>query len=286
MWKWLIKFIDLILYSNLWIALAALAMAMQSQIFLFGRVRYDPYLPFLFCGTLFLYAIHRIVGLQKAEPFQQEGRYKVIATFKRHIQLYAGISALVGAYFFFQLDFTFQLSLFTPAILSLAYVIPLFAGKKRLRDFHFIKIFLIALVWTWLTVVMPSLYYGLALQLCTILMVLERLCFVFAITLPFDIRDLEIDRFNKVKTIPFRLGIRKSKAIALVALAMALFFTWLNYYTMGISLMQWLAYGLSCLLTGWLILNSKTSQHDYYYTGLVDGTMILQAVLVFSFSGS
>lgn len=279
--KWLIKFIDLILYSNLWIAVAALAMAMQTQLFLFGRVRYTPYLPFLFCGTLFLYAIHRIVGLQKAKPFQEKGRYKVIATFKSHIQFYAGISALVGAYFFFQLDLSFQLSLFAPALLSLAYVIPLFDGKKRLRDFHFIKIFLIALVWTWLTVVMPALFYRLELQLCTLLMILERICFVFAITLPFDIRDLEVDRFNKVKTIPFRLGIRKSKAIALVSLTMALFFTCLNYFTMGISLLQCLAYGLSCLAAGWLILKSTTSQHDYFYTGLMDGTMILQAGLVF-----
>ncbi|NRB51765.1 MAG: UbiA family prenyltransferase [Saprospiraceae bacterium] len=279
--KWLIKFIDLIFYSNLWIALAALAMALQTQLFLFGRVQYTPYLPFLFCGTLFLYAIHRIVGLQKAKPFQGKGRYKVIATFKSHIQFYAGVSALVGAYFFFQLEFYFQLSLFAPALLSLAYVIPLFRGKKRLRDFHFIKIFLIALVWSWLTVVMPALYYRLELQLCTILMFLERVCFVFAITLPFDIRDLEIDRFNKVKTIPFRLGIKRSKAIALVSLTMALFFAWLNYYTMGISLMQWLAYGLSGLATAVLILKSSTSQHDYFYTGLMDGTMILQAGLVF-----
>ena len=281
MQKWLIKLIDLILYSNLWIALAALAMALQTQLFLFGRPRYTPYLPFLFCGTLFLYAIHRIVGLQKAKPFQEKGRYWVIATFKSHIRFYAGLSALVGAYYFFQLDLWFQLSLFAPALLSLAYVIPLFSGKKRLRDFHFIKIFLIALVWTWLTVVMPALHYGLAFQLCTLLMVLERICFVFAITLPFDIRDLEIDRFNKVKTIPFRLGIKKSKAIALVSLTMALFFAWLNYYTIGISFMQWLAYGLSCLLTAWLILKSSTSQHDYFYTGLLDGTMILLAGLVF-----
>lgn len=279
--KWLIKFIDLIFYSNLWIALAALAMALQTQLFLFGQVRYTPYLPFLFCGTLFLYAIHRIVGLQKAKPFQDKGRYKVIATFRRHIQFYAGVSALVGAYFFFHLEFSFQLSLFAPALLSLAYVIPLFRGKKRLRDFHFIKIFLIALVWSWLTVVMPALYYRLELQLCTILMFLERICFVFAITLPFDIRDLEIDRFNKVKTIPFRLGVKRSKAIALVSLTMALFFAWLNYQTMGISGMQWLAYGLSVLATSVLILKSSTSQHDYFYTGLMDGTMILQAGLVF-----
>lgn len=284
MLKWLIKLIDLILYSNLWIALGALAMGFQTQLFLFGKIQYTPYLPFLFCGTLFLYALHRIVGLQKAKPFQDKGRYWVIATFKRHIQLYAALSAIVGAYFFFQLPLSIQLSLFAPALFSLAYVVPVFRGKKRLRDFHFIKIFLIAFIWTWLTVIMPAMVYNLELQLCTVLMGFERLCFIFAITLPFDIRDLEIDRFNKVKTIPLRLGTRKSKATALVFLAMALFFAWLNYYTMGISLGTWIAYGLSCLLTAGLIVKSSPSQHDYFYTGLLDGTMIFQVVLIYYFS--
>lgn len=282
--KWLIKFIDLILYSNLWIALGALAMALQTQLFLFGRVRYTPYLPFLFCGSLFLYALHRIVGLQKAKPFQDKGRYQVIATFKSHIQFYAATSALVGSYFFFQLPLKLQLSLFAPLLLSLAYVVPIFGGKKRLRDIHFVKIFLIAFVWTWLTVMMPALSYGMEQQLATLLMCLERLCFIFAITLPFDIRDIEIDRFNQVKTIPLQLGIPKSKAIAGFFLAMAVFFAWCNHYTLGISLAQWLAYAVSCLLTGILIYKSSPDRHDYFYTGLLDGTMILQAVLIYSCS--
>lgn len=282
--KCLIKLIDLILYSNLWIALGALAMGLQTQLFLFGRIQYASYFPFLFCGTLFLYAIHRIVGLQKAKPFQAQGRYWVIATFKSHIQLYAGISALIGAFFFFQLPLRLQISLFAPAALSLAYVVPIFKGKKRLRDIHFVKIFLIAIIWTWLTVVMPAMIYGLETQLATILMCLERLCFVFAITLPFDIRDVEIDGFNKVKTIPLKLGISKSKAIAGIFLTMALFFVCLNYYTLGISLSQCLAYAFSCLLAGLLIYQSRPQQHDYFYTGLLDGTLVLQAVLVYFFT--
>jgi len=279
--KWLIPLIDLILYSNFWIALAALAMTLQTQLFLLGKLQYSPYWVFVFSGSLFLYALHRIVGLEKAKPFQESGRYQVIVTFKHHIQVYAALSILVSAFFFFLLPWPVQLSLFLPALLSLAYVIPVLKGKKRLRDVHFVKVFLIAIVWTWLTVFLPALELGLEQQLSTILMCLERVCFVFAITIPFDIRDLEIDQFNKVKTIPSRYGIKKSKAIALFLLAMALGFAYLNLYTLGISAWQFLAYLLSSLVAAVLIMKSTGERHDYYYTGLLDGTMILQAFLVF-----
>ena len=66
--------INLILYSNLWIALAALAMAAQTQLLLSGQVQPTPLLGFILFATLFLYAVHRIVGLEKAQPFLKKGR--------------------------------------------------------------------------------------------------------------------------------------------------------------------------------------------------------------------
>jgi len=42
-----------------------------------------------------------------------------------------------------------------------------------------------------------------------------------------------------------------------------------------------LAYLLSSLVAAVLIMKSTGERHDYYYTGLLDGTMILQAFLVF-----
>ena len=112
-------------------------------------------------------------------------------------------------------------------------------------------------------------------------MCLERICFVFAITIPFDIRDLKVDQFNKVKTIPSRYGVQKSKAIAIVVLAMALGFTGLNFLTLGINAMQLVAYSISILFAAILVWKSNTERHDYFYTGLLDGSMILQAVFIF-----
>ena len=59
---------------------------------------------FVFCSTLFIYAAHRIVGLQKVASFQDRGRFKVIAKYRTHIRVYALAGALGAAWYFWQLE--------------------------------------------------------------------------------------------------------------------------------------------------------------------------------------
>jgi len=62
------KFIDLLLFGNFWIALCAVAMTWQTELLLFGAIEWTYLTSFVFFSTLFLYAIHRIVGLVKVKP--------------------------------------------------------------------------------------------------------------------------------------------------------------------------------------------------------------------------
>jgi len=112
-------------------------------------------------------------------------------------------------------------------------------------------------------------------------MCLERSLFVFAITIPFDIRDLKVDQHIQVKTIPFLLGIPKSKQLAgfllLFAFLLAFLLHLLHIYDRPILL----ALSLSYLSTYFLITYSDKTEQDYFFTGLMDGTMIIQFLLVF-----
>jgi len=117
-----------------------------------------------------------------------------------------------------------------PAILSLGYVLPFVKGNKRLRDFDYIKIFLVAIVWGVITVLMPILERTTDLTLSHLLILLERMLFIFAITLPFDIRDLKIDAHIDVKTIPSIIGIGKTKKLALFCLIIVVLLAGMNVY--------------------------------------------------------
>lgn len=273
--------IDLLLYSNLWIALAAVAMAAQTQYLLTGVVYPTPLLGFIFFATLFLYAAHRIVGLKRSAPFQQSGRYRVIGRFRSHIVFYALIAALCAALFYLQLPFRLMRAAAAPCLLALAYVMPLWKGK-RLRDLHYIKIFLIAATWSWITVILPAVELGMAYAFPLYAILLERILFVFAITIPFDIRDLDIDAYNQVKTLPAALGVLPSQRLAAAALLLMCLLAGLNYYLDVYQLMQFVALVSSAFLAVLLIYYAERTQHDYFFSGLVDGLMILQFVLVYT----
>ncbi|MEL6863810.1 MAG: hypothetical protein AAFP19_05290 [Bacteroidota bacterium] len=280
------KFIDLVLYGNFWIALCALAMCLQTT-FIINQQWTGWLEAFVFFSTLFLYAVHRIIGIAKLKENFEVDRYAVIARFKQHIWIYAIIGLLLSGICFFFLNWRIQLALILPGIVSLAYVIPFLKGpKKRLRDLDDIKIFLVAIVWAWITALLPILAYAPELPYLMIgLLMLERACFVFAITLPFDIRDLKVDAFSAVRTIPARIGIRQTHLLAGLLLVMAGLFALGNYYAGLYRLVHLLAIALSLLSTYLLIYYSTPERHDYYYSGLMDGTMFLQAVLVICFSG-
>lgn len=275
----LIALLDLILYSNLWIAVAAVGMAAQTQHLLLSRGEPTALLGFIFFATLFLYAVHRIVGLRKSKPFQEEGRYAVIARFRSHIVFYAAMAGLCAGLFLLQMPFQLIAGLVAPCFLALLYVVPVWKGY-RLRDLHYVKIFLIAITWTWITVFLPALELGMAWSIPLYIMLAERALFVFAITIPFDIRDMDIDAFNRVKTLPAALGVRASQRLAGISLLLMLLLVTLNYYWDVYSIGAYVALVASACLSGLLVFLADRSRHDYYFTGAVDGMMVVQFLLV------
>lgn len=275
----LIALLDLLLYSNFWIALAAVGMAAQSQLLLSGKGEPTALLGFIFFATLFLYAVHRIIGLRKSKPFTDSGRYAVIARFRNHIVFYAGMAGLCAGLFLLQMPLKLIAGLIAPCLLALLYVLPVWKGY-RLRDLHYVKIFLIAITWSWITVFLVALELGMTWSTPMYVMLLERVFFVFAITIPFDIRDLEIDAFNKVKTLPAALGVRSSQRLGGLSLGLMLLLAALNYYWDVYALNDLVALVVSACLSGLLIFLSDRTRHDYFFSGLVDGMMVLQFLLV------
>jgi 4-hydroxybenzoate polyprenyltransferase len=284
------KIIDLLFYSNIYIAIAAVAMTWQTQLILFGDFQIDKLSILVFFATMFIYASHRLVGLFSVKHFLEEGRFKVINTYKNHIWIYTGIAFMGLIYAFFQVNFRLQLALVVPGLISLGYVIPFLGIKKgkkklRLRDLNWIKIFLIAVVWGYVTVILPVLEVR-SISWSDLLILLERIIFIFMITLPFDIRDLKVDLFNKVKTIPAVYGIPKTMKLVLLSFIFLMILVTINYILIPPIPKYFALYGLwlSLISTYIFIKISIYKIDDYYFTGLLDGTMWIQFICVWIFT--
>ena len=256
-------------------------MLVQTQFVFSQKIEWNWLLGLVFSATLFVYALHRIIGISKVHEFLDMERYAVIAKFKHHITFYAILAGLGGAISFWKVGLPIQLSLIIPGIISLGYVLPFLKNKKRLRDFDHIKIFLIAIVWAWVTVILPALEIGKGLAIETWLMSIERALFIFAITLPFDIRDLKVDAHSEVKTIPAVIGIKKTKWLGVGVLILAFLLSVILYYLGTYDVNILLGLFLSYLSTLYFVRQSDQIKHDYFFTGIMDGTMILQFILIY-----
>lgn len=275
----LIPVVNLLLYGHFWIAGAALAMNVQTRWLLTGQWKLTHLDGFICCGTLTLYALHRLVALRLHPPGTKEGRHRVLTDFRRHILLYAILASLFAAWFYWQLPLYLKTLLLAPCGIALAYVVPLRNGW-RLRDLPYLKIFLIALAWAWITVAAPARESGLLYFWGTALMLVERCCFIFAITIPFDIRDLWLDQARDVSTLPSSFGIQRAKQVAWLSLIVAALAVGANYYLHFYSLSTLIALFLSLLSSAYFIHLTRTDRHDYFFTGLLDGTMVLQCALI------
>ncbi|WP_235295869.1 UbiA prenyltransferase family protein [Portibacter marinus] len=282
--KALRKLVDFYIYSSIHIALGATLSVLLCYAVL-THIPDSDYPLFVFSSTMFLYGIHRIVGIKKVEKFDKEGRFAVIKKFRVHLILYALFGGIASIYFFSSLPTQIQLLLIIPGGIAMLYVLPLFTGQKRLRDFDFIKIYLIVVNWALIIGLIPYVEVVGFLDGNGVLYTVEKACFIFAITVPFDIRDIKVDEHNGVSTIPRKIGVRKSYHLSYILIMLAiLMVACLSYqglYSGLVGLGLIAGYLITIACTKW----TKGKSDDYFFSGLLDGTIALVALIGIVLSG-
>jgi 4-hydroxybenzoate polyprenyltransferase len=168
-------------------------------------------------------------------------------------------------------------------LVAFAYTIPVArkeANKIRIREIGLWKIFLIAFVWTGMTVILPAVnLYGFkqVLELGSWQLAFGRFFFILAITIPFDIRDLANDANKGVRTIPSVLGWRRSVLISQVLLVAFLLLVW---FRLGTHHPFFIGYVISTAITTGFVAVASPKRSDFYCSFWLEGTMLLQFVAV------
>ncbi|WP_116107744.1 hypothetical protein [Lewinella sp. IMCC34191] len=182
-------------YGHIWIALAALALSWQSTYLAGGQPSLGAIHFFVLAATLGVYTLHRLLSFHRAGGQPDGRRYRVVAKHPR-LTLLVGCGSLVAATATILL---IPLSQFWPVVFAVPftyfYLIPIYPGGPRLRDFPYLKVIWVALAWTLMTHVFPTLPHHLGIE------ALIRFLFTLAIALLFDTRDVALDRRQLVKTL-------------------------------------------------------------------------------------
>jgi 4-hydroxybenzoate polyprenyltransferase len=273
--------LNFFVFSNLYVALPVSALA-WSSFYIFNQPVNYQILIFIYCATYLIYNVHRVVGLNQIPESEMSPRHIWAKKNLWFVYSSAAISLGVMLLMLYELGQSFAVTLIPAAVIAIGYSAPIVYRKGkywRLRDVPFAKVFLVSLTVGYVTTYLPLHEFIMEDPFNLILLgfLAARAFFLLAITIPFDIRDYDFDKPSNLNTLPLLFGIEKAKTIGIYALA---FFAGISFYLFQGSSFLSIALLISAASTAWIISYAQKNSSEYYYSLLVEGTMILQFVLI------
>lgn len=280
--KWLL---DFYLFGNFHIAFCAVALTLSTK-YLFNLQLRHELLVFVFCGTFFGYNLQRLPSAFDNNIQRRFLRHHWNTQNRILLTTLSLVAAGAFAWSYSRLYLRSQIVALVPAALSFAYafrVVPTKKGWIRLREIPGVKIFVIAITWGISCALLPAAaahvqghpWFTLPILLWSVVCGL----LIFALTVPFDVRDFDYD-VSRLKALPAILGIRGSINVAIGALFVSAGITWLILLLHEGTIAEALAYTLWCVITSFFIYKSTPQRHEYYFSFTIDGLILLLGAML------
>lgn len=161
---------------------------------------------FAYCGTMFSYNFMKYDGLFRVKKSAGK-KVKFVVLLSTIALIAAGIS-------FFFLERITQIIGVVFFALTALYTVPFFPNTKNLRNWSGVKIYIVALCWAGITLVLPLINAHVGLTSDAYLKFTQRFFLIIILILIFEIIDLKEDDPH-LKTIPQQIGVRRTKILNL-----------------------------------------------------------------------
>jgi len=271
--------VNLLIYGGAFIGLCAACITALSLEINAKEDTYFLYTLWIGVCTACLYCGHRVIGLNKMAHIKKSERFEIIRKYERHIWIYfiiwIGLSALL---FFIFGSIRLVVWMMPGGFIAFGYVLPLLFGKRRFRDLGWTKILMIGWSWAWLTSFVPLYFLANEPIQMVIIMTFERMLFIIALTIPFEIRDIQVDRSVGLMTLPEKFG-KKGTAFIMwgccIGMVLLSFLASYHYFNEA----YFVAMSITSICTLLVYRHSSKTQDDFFFGGLVDGLMILALLL-------
>lgn len=263
-------------YSNLFIAVCAVLMVGQSYQLLLHRQPDLYVLAFVFFATICSYSFHWYLSSDSApgsERFLWQKKYHYI-----HIVLF--IVGAMGSALFFILLASHWFWLILSAVPTFLYTAPKIPHKyfRALRKVALGKTIFLAMVWMYVTTILPVMVSNAAWTMDITLFVIGRFFSIYAICILFDRRDRQEDKAKGIRSLITYLdekGIRTLFISSLIVFAASAFCLLFYHYRPLIVLLLLVPGIITAMLYNYSMKN--VSDALYYFS--LDGLMALSSVL-------
>lgn len=264
-------------FSSLYIAACALVMVYQLQILFSGIVLSTAFYGFVFFSTMCSYNFHWWLSSHSAtgsERLQWAGANRSV-----HLWLYLVSVAGSVVCFWFIRQHWFWIA--AGAVLTFLYSAPkiphpLFTVLRRIAIG---KTIFLAMVWTYVTTLLPLFVAGVAWRPGFIWLACSRFFLIYAICILFDYRDREDDKADGIRSMITWFNERGINNLFAFSIVSFVFFAALIFPEVLTAkrLVAWLIPG--AIVTA-LYPYAKKNFSDYLYYFILDGLMMLSGLLM------
>ena len=282
MYSFLKRLFNDFIFGNLFIALCAMGMVFSTFLMNGFPISLTPFTIFITMATYLLYNFHRfsfrinIYDVKKIKIINDE---IILSSIEKVFYIIAS-AVLIGSLFFLKQQIF--LILLPLVLLTLSYIFPFIKLNNRLitlGEIPLVKTPVLALVWGISTTVIPLMEQNINLSSSFIgLQVLSRTLFVFALCIPFEIRDIIKDKSKNIRTLPVIHGIKVTKIIGVLIVVLEIY---MHHLMPVISSSSVIALDISSLVALLWIIQRDQTNGVYFYKFLVDGTMLVRFIFLF-----
>lgn len=276
------KPVDLLIYSNLFIAGCAVLMVYQASQLLLHAPPNCYLAGFVFFSTICSYSFHWYLTSSSVLPsvrVQWTRRYRYI-----HAILF--VAGLIGAAIFFYYLLPHWKWLGVAAIATFLYSAPKIPHPwfRALRKVALGKTIFLSFVWMYVTTILPVVIAGMAWTAPVTLFVIGRFFLIYAICILFDYRDRQDDKAAGIRSLITYFnekGIRLLFAFSLFVFGIATI--WLleyNYTILTVSILL-----IPGIITAVLYNHAIRHFSDMFYYFILDGLMALSSAIMLIIDG-
>ncbi|MBC3847585.1 hypothetical protein H8K90_14405 [Winogradskyella echinorum] len=234
-------------------------------------VEYDKNsLNFVFFATITGYNFVKYFGIAKFH-------HRSLAGWLRAIQIFSFLAFIALCYYASKLEVNTLVLIAILGLITFLYAIPLLPKKyfiddhKNLREISGLKIYVIALVWSFTTVILPLVNNEVSLDFDVVITSVQRFIYVLVLMFPFEIRDLNYDNL-KLSTIPQKIGVKKTKIIGVFLL---MIFMMLEFFKDELTSNAVIVTLIIVFITLLFIVFSNKNQSKYYSAFWVESLPII-----------
>ncbi|AUS04689.1 hypothetical protein [Pseudotamlana carrageenivorans] len=266
------KLLEFYVNSSIHVALAVCALVGVTMVEL-GLETDNVILCYVFFATISGYNFVKFFGVAKFH-------YQRLTKWLKMIYIFSFFSFLLMCFYGVQLQVKTLVVLGGFAVLTFLYAIPFLKdGSKSLRHVEGLKVYIIALVWMGVTVFLPVIEAGMEMTTNVILMGIQRFAYVLVLMLPFEIRDLRYDP-KELKTIPQKIGVKKTKQLGLFLLVFILL---LECLKVDLDCSKLLVLIIISVVTAGFVWKAELNQGRYYSAFWVEALPILWLLMLLLF---